>query len=286
MINLEKYEVWFLTGSQNLYGQETLKKVAEHTHQIAAALANSKNILVKIVEKQVLTDPDGILKICQDANQSPACVGLIAWMHTFSPAKMWIAGLKSLQKPLLHLHTQFNQEIPWHDIDMDFMNLNQSAHGGREFGFINSRLRLNRKVVVGHWQDPEVHARIDIWARAATAWQDMQSAKFARFGDNMREVAVTEGDKVEAQVKFGYSVNGYGMGDLVEAINHIDNQQVNHLLDEYLAKYEVVPALQKDGEKHSSLREAARIELGLKKFLQDGNFAGFTDTFENLHGLA
>ena len=286
MINLEQYEVWFITGSQNLYGDETLKKVAENSRQIVAALDISDDILTQVIEKPVLTGSEGILRICQEANQSEVCIGVIAWMHTFSPAKMWIGGLKTLQKPLLHLHTQFNQEIPWLDIDMDFMNLNQSAHGGREFGFINSRMRLNRKVVVGHWQDTDVHAQIDTWARAALAWQDMRTAKFARFGDNMREVAVTEGDKVEAQIKFGYSVNGYGLGDLVAVVNSIEANKVDQLVQEYLDSYHVAEPLQKGGHKHDSLKEAARIELGLKQFLQDGSFAGFTDTFENLHGLS
>jgi len=285
MINIDNFEIWFLTGSQNLYGQETLDKVADHSRQIAEALDINKNILTKVVYKPVLKDASNILQVCREANQDQHCIGVIAWMHTFSPAKMWIAGLKALQKPLLHLHTQFNQEIPWHDIDMDFMNLNQSAHGGREFGFINSRLRLNRKVVVGHWQDGDVHEQIDVWARAACAWHDMQAAKFARIGDNMREVAVTEGDKVEAQAKLGYSVNGYGLGDLVKVINEVDDKEIDHLVQQYFNNYAVAPVLQKNGDRHDALREAAKIELGLKAFLQEGGFAGFTDTFENLHGL-
>jgi L-arabinose isomerase len=206
-------------------------------------------------------------------------------MHTFSPAKMWIGGLKILQKPLLHLHTQFNRDIPWSDIDMDFMNLNQSAHGDREFGFIMTRMRLNRKVVVGHWQDPQVHQRINVWLRAAAGWNDLQGAKFCRFGDNMRQVAVTDGDKVEAEIKFGYSVNGYGIGDLVKVINGVGEAEINALVDEYQTKYVMAKALAKGGEKHQSLRDTAKIEIGLRSFLKDGNFKGFTDTFEDLHGL-
>lgn len=285
MIDLKKFEVWFVTGSQHLYGVETLKKVDDDSKQIAAALDKSSHIPVRVVFKPVLTTPDAISKICQEANSSPDCVGLVVWMHTFSPAKMWIGGLNILQKPLAHLHTQFNRDIPWSEIDMDFMNLNQSAHGGREFGFIATRLRLNRKVIVGHWQEDEVQQKLGVWARAACAWRDMQGAKFARFGDNMREVAVTEGNKVSAQVKFGYSVNGYGVGDLVKLVNEATDQEVDKLVAEYEDRYVVEDTLKKGGEKHQSLREAARIEIGLRNFLEQGGFKGFTDTFENLHGL-
>lgn len=285
MIDLKKFEVWFVTGSQHLYGVETLKQVDDHSKQIAAALDKSSHIPVRVVFKPVLTTPESIYKICQEANSSPDCIGLIAWMHTFSPAKMWIGGLNILQKPLAHLHTQFNRDIPWSEMDMDFMNLNQSAHGGREFGFIGTRLRINRKVVVGHWQEDEAQQKLGVWARAACAWHDMQGAKFARFGDNMREVAVTEGNKVSAQVKFGYSVNGYGIGDLVKLVNEATDQEVDRLVSEYENRYAVVDSLKKGGEKHQSLREAARIEIGLRAFLQNGGFKGFTDTFEILHGL-
>ena len=215
MIDLKQFEVWFVTGSQHLYGPETLEKVAQHSQTIAQALSHSAKIPVNVVFKPVLTTPEAIHALCLEANTAGNCVGLIAWMHTFSPAKMWIAGLRALQKPFVHLHTQFNRDIPWADIDMDFMNLNQSAHGDREFGFIGSRMRLDRKVVVGHWEDEDVQASLGVWARAACAWHDAQGAKIARFGDNMRQVAVTEGDKVEAQIRLGYSVNGYGVGDLV-----------------------------------------------------------------------
>jgi L-arabinose isomerase len=285
MIDLKKYEAWFITGSQHLYGQKTLKKVEEHSRQLVKGISNSKEIPVKLIFKSVVTTTDSIYNICLEANNSPKCIGLILWMHTFSPAKMWIEGLKVLQKPFAHLHTQFNLDIPWDSIDMDFMNLNQSAHGDREFGHICTRMNRPRKVIVGHWQDKNVHEKLAIWARAACAKLDMQGAKFARFGDNMREVAVTEGDKVEAQMKFGYSVNGYGVGDLVKYVNASTNSQVNRLITEYEDKYTLVPSLNKNGEKRQSLIDAAKIETGLRRFLREGNFKGFTDTFEDLHGL-
>lgn len=286
MTDLKKLEVWFVTGSQHLYGEETLKQVATHSQEIASALDASSAIPVKVIFKPVLKTAEEIYQLCQEVNTAASCVGIVAWMHTFSPAKMWIGGLKILQKPLLHLHTQFNRDIPWKDIDMDFMNLNQSAHGDREFGFIMTRMRLNRKVVVGHWKDQMVHERLNVWMRAACGWHDWQRAKFCRFGDNMRQVAVTEGDKVEAEIKFGYSVNGYGMGDLVKAINEVQDADITKLAAEYESKYNVVAALRKGGEKHAALREAAKIETGLRAFLHNGNFKGFTDTFEDLHGIS
>ena len=284
MIDLKQFEVWFVTGSQHLYGPETLKQVAEDSQVIATAL--SEKLPVTVLFKPVLTTPDAIHTLCLEANSAPNCIGLITWMHTFSPAKMWIAGLTALKKPFVHLHTQFNAEIPWSKIDMDFMNLNQSAHGDREFGFIGSRLRLNRKVVVGFWQDPEVHRSLGVWSRAACAWHDWQSMKVARFGDNMRDVAVTEGDKVEAEIQLGYSVYGYGVGDLVKAVNQVADSEIDGLVKEYLELYDVVPSLHSNGERHSSLREGARIELGLRHFLENGKFGAFTTTFEDLYGLA
>jgi len=285
MIDLKQFEVWFVTGSQHLYGPKTLEKVAEHSREIAAALDVSKHIPVRVVFKPVLTTPEAIRALCLEANSAANCVGLVTWMHTFSPARMWIAGLGLLKKPFLHLHTQYGREIPWSEIDMDFMNLNQSAHGDREFGFIGSRMRLDRKVVVGHWQDQEVQESIGVWARAACAWADWQGAKIARFGDNMRDVAVTEGDKVEAQIRLGYDVYGYGVGDLVKAVNEASKADVQEMVQVYLDEYDVAPVLQAGGEKHASLREGARIEIGLRSFLSAGNFKAFTTTFEDLHGL-
>jgi len=285
-IDLSQFEVWFVTGSQHLYGPETLEQVAEHSKIVARAFDDAKRIPVRVVFKPVVKTPDEITQLCQDANTSPNCVGIITWMHTFSPAKMWIAGLRALQKPMAHLHTQFNRDIPWAEIDMDFMNLNQSAHGDREFGFIGARMRLERKVVVGHWQDEDVHASLGAWSRAACAWHDAQGARFARFGDNMRQVAVTEGDKVNAQMRLGYSVNGYGVGDLVRFINSVSDADVDQIVKEYDEQYVIAKALRPGGDRHSSLREGAKIEIGIRRFLEDGGFKGFTTTFEDLHGIA
>lgn len=285
MLDLKQYEVWFVTGSQHLYGPKTLEQVAEHSREIASALDASTHIPVQVLFKPVLTTPEAIRELCLEANSAKNCIGLIAWMHTFSPAKMWIAGLNLLKKPFLHFHTQYNREIPWSDIDMNFMNLNQSAHGDREFGFIGSRMRLNRKVVVGHWLEEDVQSDVGIWTRAACAWADWQGAKIVRFGDNMRDVAVTEGDKVEAQMQLGYDVYGYGVGDLVKVINEVSESEVDHLVQSYFDEYEASSALQQGGEKHTSVCEGARIEIGLRNFLAAGNFKAFTTTFEDLHGL-
>ena len=284
-IDLASLETWFVAGSQHLYGPEALEQVADNARRIARSLDDSGELALTVTFKGIVTTPAEVAALAQEANTAANCVGLIFWMHTFSPAKMWIAGLAALSKPFVQLHTQFNSEIPWATIDMDFMNLNQTAHGGREFGFIGSRMRLARKVVVGHWQDEEVLARLDAWMRAAAAWHDAQGAKFARFGDNMREVAVTEGDKVAAQAQFGYSVNGFGLGDLVERVNAAADSEVADLVADYEASYSVAPRLRPDGAQRESLFDAARIELGLRAFLEEGGFKGFTTTFENLHGL-
>ena len=282
---LGQYEIWFVPGSQHLYGDVALREVGEHARQVAGSLDAADAIPVRVVPKPVMTTPESIRQLCLEANAAQDCVGLIAWMHTFSPAKMWIAGLSALQKPLLHLHTQFNRDLPWAEIDMDFMNLNQSAHGDREFGFIETRMRLARKTVVGHWQDPAVLFRIGTWSRAACGWHEAQSLRVARFGDNMRQVAVTEGDKVEAQLRLGVSVNGYGVSELAEAVAAAPAADVDRLLGEYEQRYELEAALREDGERRESLRDAARIEVGLKTFLDTGGFKAFTDTFEDLAGL-
>lgn len=274
-------EIWFITGSQHLYGPETLKQVAEDSKAIAASLDKSPKINQKIVFKPVLTTPESITAICTEVNSSKDCIGLIAWMHTFSPAKMWIRGLNLLNKPMLHFHTQLNRDIPWNEIDMNFMNLNQSAHGDREFGFIGTRMRMNRKVVVGHYQDEEAVDRIAVWVRVAAAFADAQDMKVARFGDNMRDVAVTEGNKVSAQIQMGYSVYGYGVGDLVKVVNGVPDSSVKKLIGEYKSDYE----LSKEVAASATLFEAARIELGMQQFLENGNFRAFTTTFEDLHGL-
>jgi len=274
-------EVWFVTGSQHLYGPDTLRQVAADSSVIAEALGKSPLIGVKVVFKPVLTTPESVMELCQAADNDSNCIGLITWMHTFSPAKMWIGGLSVLKKPFLHFHTQMNRDIPWDSIDMDFMNLNQSAHGDREFGFITSRMRLERKVVTGHWQDPVAVKSIAVWTRAALAYDDARNMKVARFGDNMRDVAVTEGNKVSAQIRLGYSVYGYGVSDLVEAVNKIGDAEVEKLVAEYAGLYE----LSSDVAASASVRDAARIELGIERFLEAGNFKAFTTTFEDLHGL-
>jgi L-arabinose isomerase len=286
MIDLKRYELWFVTGSQHMYGPKTLEQVAKDSQAISKALDASPHIPLQVVYKPTLKTPEEIRQLCLEANSTEACAGLILWMHTFSPAQMWIGGLGLLKKPFVHLHTQFNREIPWSEIDMDFMNLNQSAHGDREFGCIASRMRIDRKVVVGHWQDEDVQSSLGYWSRAAAAWADWQGAKIARFGDNMRDVAVTEGDKVAAQMKLGYSVSGYGVGDLVKAVNGVTEKEIDELVKVYDEEYEVVPTLRQGGERHSSLREGARIEIGMRHFLLSGGFKAFTTTFEDLHGLA
>jgi len=275
------HTLWFVTGSQHLYGDETLRTVDEHARAIAASL----DLPARVVCTPVLTTPDAIRRLCLDASADDGCAGVIAWMHTFSPAKMWIAGLAALHKPLLHLHTQFNSELPWAEIDMDFMNLNQSAHGDREFAHLAARLGVPRKTVVGHWRDPAVVARIASWARAALGVQEARTLKVARFGDNMRNVAVTEGDKVEAQLRFGFSVDGFGVGELVQSVRDVTDAAVDELVARYEDEYELAPVLRADGGRRASLRDAARIEAGLRSFLDSGSFGAFTDTFEDLGEL-
>ncbi len=279
-------EVWFLTGSQHLYGDETLRQVAKNSQAIVEALDRSGKLAAKVVWKPVLTGPDAIQAVCQAASAAPECVGVITWMHTFSPSKMWIGGLTRLQKPLAHLHTQFNRELPWGEIDMDFMNLNQSAHGDREYGFIGARLRLNRKIVVGHWQDPSVLDQLAGWSRSALAMAESRQLKIARFGGmNMREVAVTGGDRIEAQIQLGWQVNGYGVGDLVAPIAEVSDAAIDHLVGEYEESYLLAAPLRRGGEQHESLRYAARQEIAMRTFLEEGGFGAFTTTFEDLHGL-
>ncbi|WP_077924507.1 L-arabinose isomerase [Spirosoma sp. 209] len=290
MINLKQFEIWFITGSQHLYGEETLQQVDAHSQAIAEFLDRAADMPVRIVFKPVVKTTDEIYAICQAANAAPACIGVITWMHTFSPAKMWIRGLTILNKPLLHLHTQFNRDIPWGDIDMDFMNLNQSAHGDREFGFMMTRMHqarptLNRKVVVGFWQEASVVAQLADWARVAVAAHELKTLKVVRFGDNMRQVAVTDGDKVAAEMTFGMSVNTHGIGDLVTVINQVSDADVDRLVTEYADTYTLMDSLQRGGAQHNSLRDAARIEIGMRAFLQDGGFGAYSDTFEDLYGM-
>ena len=278
-------EVWFLTGSQDLYGDDTLRQVAEQSQEIARAIGAADQVPVKIVWKPVLKSSDAIRRMALEANADDACLGVIAWMHTFSPAKMWIAGLDALRTPLLHLHTQANVELPWADIDMDFMNLNQAAHGDREFGYIQSRLGVARKTVVGHVSNPAVAAKIGTWVRAAAGWSATHELRLARFGDNMRNVAVTEGDKTEAELRFGVSVNTWGVNDLVEAVDAAADADVDALVAEYEETCDVAPELRAGGDRHDSLRYGARIELGLRSFLEGLGATAFTTNFEDLGGL-
>jgi L-arabinose isomerase len=285
MRNEHKPQVWFLTGSQHLYGPETLDQVAVQSAQIQRTLAASGGLSAELVGKPVLTEAAAIRRVMLEANADPDCLGVVAWMHTFSPAKMWITGLDALRKPLLHLHTQLNEALPWASIDMDFMNLNQAAHGDREFGFAATRLGVARKTVAGHASDPALVARIDGWIRAAAGRNHLDGLRLARFGDNMRDVAVTEGDKVEAELRFGVSVNTYGVNDLVAAVDAAPDSTVDTLVAEYADTYRVAPELARGGERHESLRYAARIEAGLRAFLEAGGFGAFTTNFQDLGGL-
>ncbi len=283
--DLKSFTVWFLTGSQGLYGEETLRQVAEQSQEVARALGASADVPVTIEWKPVLTGSDAIRRAVLEANADDRVLGVITWMHTFSPAKMWIAGLDALQKPLLHLHTQANVELPWGEIDFDFMNLNQAAHGDREFGYIESRLGVPRTTVVGHVSDPEVTARVGTWTRAAAGRAAARSMKLARFGDNMRYVAVTEGDKTEAELRFGVQVNTWGVNDLAARVDAASESDIDALVEEYLASYDVVPELLPGAERHQSLRDGAAIEVGLRSFLEEGGFHAFTTSFEDLGTL-
>nr|WP_239578840.1 L-arabinose isomerase [Microlunatus panaciterrae] len=285
MVAPQQRECWFLTGSQGLYGPETLAQVEQQSRQIATELDGSDELSIKIIWKPVLTDAGAIRKLILEANATDECIGVIAWMHTFSPAKMWIAGLDALQKPLLHLHTQANVALPWAEIDMDFMNLNQAAHGDREFGYIQARLGVARKTVAGHVSDPVVTSRVGAWQRAAAGYTSIRNLKLARFGDNMRDVAVTEGDKVEAQLKFGVSVNTYGVNDLVEVVDAVSDADIDALVEQYAQDYDVAAELRSGADRHESLRYAARIEAGMRTFLTEGGFGAFTTNFEDLGGL-
>lgn len=283
----EQYEIWFVIGSQHLYGEETLKQVVAQGKKVVEALNNQSGTLpCPLVLKPLVTTPQEVTALAREANYRTECAGIVVWLHTFSPAKMWINGLVDLHKPLLQLHTQYNAALPWGEIDMDFMNLNQTAHGGREFGFIGARMQLEHQVITGHWQQLATQQRLAKWMRAVIVKQDTQSLKVIRFGDNMREVAVTEGDKVAAQIRFGYSVNTWAVGDLVAVVNQVSQGAINALIDEYEATYHLTPAAQLHGDKRQNVVDAARIELGIKQFLEEREAHAFTTTFEDLHGLA
>ncbi|HMP32016.1 MAG TPA: L-arabinose isomerase, partial [Saprospiraceae bacterium] len=285
MFDLNRYEVWFITGSQHLYGEETLKQVATNAQIIVKELNATGKIPVKISILPTVKSPEEVTKVMKEANETDACIGIITWMHTFSPSKMWIKGLRIMQKPILHLHTQFNRDIPYSEIDMDFMNLNQSAHGDREHAHILTKMKISRKIVVGHWQSEHVMNQISLWTRLAIGKDRFSRIKIARFGDNMREVAVTDGDKVAAEIQFGFSVNYFGVADLVKYINNQEEGAIQNLLEVYENTYTLAASLQKNGAHRSSLYEAAKIELGIQSFLEDGGFSGYTNTFEDLAGM-
>lgn len=285
MLTAPNSEIWFLTGSQHLYGPEVLQQVLENSRRIVEHLNRAGILPTRLIATPVMTRPEDIRRICLEANSSPDCAGVILWMHTFSPAKMWIGGLTQLRKPIAHLHTQFNRELPWESIDMDFMNLNQAAHGDREAGHLHTRLGLNRAVVVGHWSDESTQRELADWARVARGWHDLQGGRFARFGDNMRQVSVTDGDKVAAEMRFGFSVDAFGIGDLAAAVEGTSQCAVDDMVQTYLANYEVAEGLEPDGARHESLRYAAKLECGMRAFLEQGKFKGFTTNFEDLHGL-
>ncbi|GLY56188.1 MAG: L-arabinose isomerase [Cellulosimicrobium funkei] len=278
-------EIWFLTGSQDLYGEETLRQVAEQSQEVARALDASPDVPATVVWKPVLKDAGAIRRAMLDANADDRVLGVVTWMHTFSPAKMWIGGLDQLRKPLLHLHTQANVELPWDTIDFDFMNLNQAAHGDREYAYVATRLGVARTTVVGHVSNPAVIARVGSWVRGAAGWAATHELRLARFGDNMRNVAVTEGDKTEAELRFGVSVNTWGVNDLVRAVDEVSEADVDALVAEYEDLYDVVPELRKDGDRHASLRYAARQEIALETFLESVGAKAFTTNFEDLGDL-
>ena len=284
-MNFKQFEYWFIVGSQDLYGEEALKRVSEHARIMADEFNKDPQIPGTVVLKPTAITPQSIRGLFEEANASNACAGIITWMHTFSPSKMWIHGLALNRKPLLHMHTQFNRDIPWAAIDMDFMNLNQSAHGDREHGYIHTRMGLPRKVVAGFWQDGELRRRIGVWMRAAAAKKDGMDSVVLRLGDNMREVAVTEGDKVESQIKLGWQVNTWGIGDLAARYANVSDAQAEALAGEYAALYELAPELTKPGAARTAMLEQAKIEIALKEMLAAEHAGAFTTTFQDLHGL-
>lgn len=277
---------WFVVGSQELYGDEALAQVKHNAETIVETLNNTADLDFEIKLQEKLAISANVIKnIMKEANYRDDVVGVITWMHTFSPAKTWIRGTQLLQKPLLHLATQFNKEIPWSDIDMDYMNLHQSAHGDREYGFINKRLNKNNEVVFGHWQDVVVQQRINEWMHVANTYYESFDLKVARFGDNMRNVAVTEGDKIEAQIKFGWTVDYFGIGDLVDYVNKVSEKEVNELFEKYKAAYDFDYRDYSKEEFEQSVIEQIKYEIAIKQFLDDGGYTAFTTNFEDLHGM-
>ncbi|WP_017471164.1 L-arabinose isomerase [Amphibacillus jilinensis] len=285
MLKIKPYQFWFVTGSQPLYGEETILEVEANSKKIVEGLNGAGVLPYPIKFKQVVTTADSIHRLALEANADEDCAGVITWMHTFSPAKSWIAGLKALQTPLLHLHTQFNRDVPWETIDMDFMNTNQAAHGDREYGFIGTRLGLGRKVIVGHWENQHVINQLATWMKTAISVKEGTRIRVARFGDNMRNVAVTDGDKIEAQIKFGWTVDYYGIGDLVEEINQVSSEALEQLYKEYQSLYHLPEQASEHGPIRDAILYQAKIELALKSFLSKGSYNAFTTNFEDLHGM-
>lgn len=285
MNNFKDLEVWFVTGAQLLYGGDAVIAVDAHSNEMVKGLNESGNLPVKVVYKGTVNSANEVTAAFKAANNDPKCVGVITWMHTFSPAKMWIHGLQELKKPLLHFHTQFNKEIPWETMDMDFMNLNQSAHGDREFGHIVSRMRKNRKVVVGHWQDPKAQAKIAVWMRVAAAWADAQDLLIIRFGDQMNNVAVTDGDKVEAELKLGYHVDYCPIGELVAVQNEVTDADIAEMLQTYEAEYDLADNCKEGGKDRKQVVEAARVEIALRRLLKAKGAKAFTTNFDDLKGI-
>ena len=283
MTNFKDLEVWFVTGAQLLYGGDAVIQVDAHSNEMVKGLNESGNLPVKVVYKGTVNSAKEVTAAFKAANNDDKCIGVITWMHTFSPAKMWIHGLQELKKPLLHFHTQFNKEIPWETMDMDFMNLNQSAHGDREFGHMVSRMRKNRKVVVGHWQDPKAQEKIAVWMRVAAAWSDAQDMLIIRFGDQMNNVAVTDGDKVEAELKLGYHVDYCPVNDLMEYYNTVEDKDVQELVGRYFAEYDHAPELEdKNTEAYEKVWNSAKAEIAIRRILKDKGAKAFTTNFDDL----
>ncbi|OAT80967.1 L-arabinose isomerase [Bacillus sp. MKU004] len=285
MSAIEKKEFWFVVGSQHLYGEEALAEVKAHAQTMTDALNESGMLPYPVVLQDLAVSADKITNIMKEVNYRDEVAGVMTWMHTFSPAKMWIRGTKLLQKPLLHLATQFNESIPWESIDMDFMNLNQAAHGDREYGFINARLNKKNKVVVGYWERPEVQKQIEEWMDVAIAYNESFNLKVARFGDNMRHVGVTEGDKVEAQIQFGWTVDYFGIGDLVQYVDAVKDEEIEALFEEYAEHYEFDYGTYSKEDWEASVKVQASYEIAIKRFLDEGGYKAFTTNFEDLYGM-
>lgn len=285
MLEIGKKEFWFVVGSQHLYGEEALQEVRDHAEEMVKSLNDSSKLPYPVVLQELAVTADTITKIMKEVNYRDEVAGVITWMHTFSPAKMWIRGTKLLQKPLLHLATQYNEQIPWETIDMDFMNLNQAAHGDREYGFINARLKKQNKIVVGYWKNEAIQKEIAAWMDVAVGYNESFQIKVARFGDNMRNVGVTEGDKVEAQIQFGWTVDYFGIGDLVQVVNAVTDEEIDALFEGYSQLYDFDYGDYDKEEWARHVKAQAKQEIGLRRFLEAGGYTAFTTNFEDLYGM-